>query len=108
MHQRHKDIVKNISDHQLDKLLRRNVMQQIKRQQHFFKKEEQKNDPKALRMRISLLLMGFETERSGPIKDTMAMSLYDIERNLESYIIRFQHQVHQTFSYLNFRLEMTQ
>lgn len=42
-------------------------------------------------MRISLLLMGFETNGSGPIKDGMAMSLYDIERNLESYIIRFQH-----------------
>ena len=72
-----------------------------------FKKEEQKNDPKALRMRISLLLMGFELNGSA-MKDAGAMSLYDIERNLESYIVRFQHNVHQTFSYLNIRLEMTQ
>lgn len=31
IHERHKDIVKTISDHQLDKLLKRNIMQQIKR-----------------------------------------------------------------------------
>lgn len=73
---------------------------------HFWNNKKLGHDPKSPRMRIMLLMMGFQFITSKNVD--IGMSSYDLGRNFEKCLNKIKKRSSQLFTYASMRLKMTQ